>query len=121
MRTFNAQDLERLERRFLPAAAEQKRVMSLKKGQIGLHHSVMVHGSDSNRNSSPRLSLVRHMQDGSIRWRQFLDDQREPWVITNDRLARRTADGTRDYTDPDILPVLWPPSQDRHSAMTRLI
>lgn len=114
MRTFNAQDLEGLERRFLPAAGDQKRVMSLKKGQMSFHHSRMVHGSDSNRSSSPRLSLALHMQDGSNRWRRFLDDQGEPWVLTNDRLARRTADGTPDYTDPDIFPVLWPPAQDRH-------
>jgi hypothetical protein len=28
--------------------------------------------------------------------------------VVNDRMARKLADGTPDYTDPAVFPVLWP-------------
>ena len=107
MRTFNTQDLDILERRFGEGADSLKRVMALEKGQMSFHHSRLIHGSDLNRGTLPRVSLALHMQDGSNRWRHYLNEQGVQWELTNDRLARKKADGTPDYTDPSVFPVLW--------------
>ena len=109
MRTFNAQDLEDVEGRLLgQAAGARKRTVALEKGQMSFHHSRLIHGSDVNRGTFPRLSLALHMQDGSNRWRSYLNERGVEWEITNDRLARKTPDGTPDYTDPSVFPIMWP-------------
>jgi hypothetical protein len=108
MRTFKTQNLEELERRFIGnEAGSLIRTMELEKGQISFHHSRMIHGSDLNRGRRPRLSYVLHMQDGSNRWRAYVDEKGEQLELIDDRMARRDADGNPDYTDPSIFPVLW--------------
>jgi Phytanoyl-CoA dioxygenase (PhyH) len=109
MRTFNAQDFEDAEERLLGrAAGARKRTVALEKGQMSFHHSRLIHGSDVNRGTFPRLSLALHMQDGSNRWRSYLNERGVQWEITNDRLARKNPDGTPDYTDPSVFPIMWP-------------
>jgi hypothetical protein len=108
MRTFNAQNLEGLERRFVGTGADSlKRVVPLRKGEMSFHHSRLIHGSDVNRGTFPRLSLALHMQDESNRWRRYVNEQGVPWEITNDRLARKDPDGSPDYTDPAVFPIMW--------------
>jgi hypothetical protein len=115
MRTFNAQNLEELEGRFIgEAAGTLKRVIALRKGQMSFHHSRLIHGSDVNRGTSPRLSLALHMQDGSNRWRPYENEQGVPWELTNDRLARKDPDGIPDYTDPSVFPVMWSEATNSH-------
>ena len=108
MRTFNAQDFDELEKRFSGREAGTRKLpIALKKGQMSFHHSRLIHGSDVNRGTRPRLSLALHMQDGSNRWRPYLNEQGIQWEITNDRLARKGPNGTPDYTDPSVFPVMW--------------
>ena len=108
MRTFNTQNLEELERRFIgEAASTLKRVISLRKGQMSFHNSRLIHGSDVNRGTFARLSLALHMQDGSNRWRRYENEQGAAWELTNDRLARKDPNGIPDYTDPSVFPVMW--------------
>ena len=117
MRTFNSQDLDDLQQRFLGEGAESlKRVMTLAKGQMSFHHSRLIHGSDVNTGSFPRLSLALHMQDGSNRWRPYLNEQGVQWELTNDRIARKDPDGTPDYTDPSAFPIMWSESSDSLQA-----
>ena len=47
------------------------------------------------------------MQDASNRWRPFKNEKGELWKLTNDLLARKNPDGSPDYTDPDVFPVMW--------------
>jgi ectoine hydroxylase-related dioxygenase (phytanoyl-CoA dioxygenase family) len=108
MRTFNEQDLAKTESRFFGAEGRsQQQVMALRKGQMSFHHARLIHGSGPNRGTDRRLSLALHMQDGDNRWREYRNEQGELWEITNDRLARKLPDGTPDYADPDIFPVMW--------------
>jgi ectoine hydroxylase-related dioxygenase (phytanoyl-CoA dioxygenase family) len=108
MRTFNSQDLDVLERRFIGDENKPlKRVIALQKGQMSFHHCRMVHGSDVNHGDRPRTSIALHLQDGKNRYRIFLNERGEPWHITNDDLCRKDADGHPDYSDPAAFPVLW--------------
>jgi len=47
------------------------------------------------------------VQDASNRWRPFKNEKGELWKLTNDLLARKNPDGSPDYTDPDVFPVMW--------------
>jgi Phytanoyl-CoA dioxygenase (PhyH) len=107
LRSFNNQDLDSLEGRFGGATGSLKRVMAMKRGQASFHHSRMIHGSDVNRGDRPRMSIALHMQDDANHYRTFLNEQGEPWHITNDDLARKGPDGLPDYHDPAVFPVLW--------------
>ena len=108
MRTFHSKDLAELEARFMidkrPAA---KYPMALRKGEVGFHSCLTVHASEANRGSGPRIALAVHMQDQSNRFRHHLDDNGKPWHLFNDDLARKRADGTPDYADPHVFPVMW--------------
>jgi len=113
MRSFNSQDLERMEHDFVGSEdSAMKHVISLKKGEVSFHHSRTIHGSDVNRSDRPRTSLALHMQDSSNRYRVFHNDEGVPWHITDDDLARKDSNGRPDYTDPAVFPVLW--SDDGH-------
>ena len=108
MRTFNSQDLEALERRFIGDANRSlKRVIALRKGQMSFHHCRTIHGSDINRGDRPRTSIALHLQDGKNRYRTCLNERGEPWHITNDDLCRKDANGDPDYSDPAAFPVIW--------------
>jgi hypothetical protein len=108
MRTFKTQNLEELERRFIgESTGSLKRIMDISKGQMSFHHSRMIHGSDVNRGSFPRLSYALHMQDGSNRWRPYFNEQGVEWELINDRMARKDPEGNPDYTDPAVFPIMW--------------
>jgi hypothetical protein len=120
MRTFKTQNLEELERRFIgDAKGSLKRTMELRRGQMSFHHSRMIHGSDVNRGTFPRLSYALHMQDGRNRWRPYANEQGVGWELVNDRLARKDRDGNPDYTDPAIFPVLWSDADPRDPSGPR--
>ena len=108
LRTFNSQDLASLEGQFGGTDTQSlKRVMAMKRGQVSFHQSRVIHGSDVNRGDRPRMSIALHMQDDANRYQTFLNEDGEPWHITNDDLARKGPDGLPDYKDPAIFPVLW--------------
>lgn len=108
LRHFNSQDLEALEANVIGEGFDsKKRVIALQKGQMSFHHSRMVHGSDVNRGTFPRTSIALHMQDEKNRHRVYRNEAGEPWHITNDDLCRRDANGSPDYTDPLVFPVLF--------------
>lgn len=108
LRSFKSKDLDHVG---LPIdagdIAERTRVLALTKGQVSFHHCRTIHGSGVNRTESPRVSLAVHMQDGSNRWRRYLNPERIAWELVNDRIARKLSDGTPDYTDPAAFPVIW--------------
>jgi len=109
LRDFKKQDLGppalHLERAQLHALTRR---LALQKGQVSFHHCRTLHASDHNRADSPRVSLAVHLQDGANRWRPFRDSEGVAAEVVNDRMARKLADGTPDYTDPAVFPVLWP-------------
>jgi len=114
MRTFNSQDLEAMEQRFLGDEKRSlKRAMALEKGQMAFHHNRTLHGSDVNRSDRPRKSVALHMQDGSNRYQTYLNEAGVPWHLINDDLARKQANGNPDYTDPAVFPVLWSDDGER--------
>jgi len=108
MRTFHAKDLAEIEQRFgFDSANVQSHPMTLQKGDVSFHSCLTVHGSRVNVSDRPRIAMALHFQDGANRYRHHLDGNGQPWHLFNDDLARRLADGTPDYADPAIFPVLW--------------
>jgi hypothetical protein len=113
-RTFNCKDLGDLEREYRRTEGEFPKILIvLKKGQVSFHNCLTIHGSDVNRGPSPRISFAIHMQDGSNRYRVYENEQGIPWRLFNDRLCRVDGDGSPDYTDPAVFPLLW----SEHQAM----
>jgi hypothetical protein len=80
--------------------------MALGKGEVSFHHCLTIHGSGPNLTNQPRRSLAVHMQDESNRYRAFRSPDGRLSRHGNDRLVRQ-ANGSPDYTDPDICPCLW--------------
>lgn len=79
----------------------------LKRGQISFHHCRTVHGSGANHSPGPRRSLAIHLQPDSNRYRAYRHADGTFAEHRNDDLCRRAEDGTPDYTDPALFPVLW--------------
>jgi hypothetical protein len=107
MRSYRIKDLSEIERRFAEQGPVIKVPMTLRKGEVSFHNCRLVHGSEPNRSSGPRIALGLHMQDGANRYRVYLNEKGIPWHIFNDDLARKLQDGTPDYTDSNAFPVLW--------------
>jgi Phytanoyl-CoA dioxygenase (PhyH) len=118
MRTFGVTDLADLEARFMSDKnAVHKIPMTLRRGEVSFHSCLTVHGSAENRSIFPRAALVVHMQPEDNRFRVHLDERTgKPWHVFNDDLARKLDDGTPDYTDPSVFPVMWSSSADRVRA-----
>jgi Phytanoyl-CoA dioxygenase (PhyH) len=112
MRTFHNKELAELEARFMSdKPSSPKQSMTLKRGEVSFHSCLTVHGSEANRGEGPRIALALHMQDEANRFRHHLNDDGEPWHLFNDDLARKLDDGTPDYSDPAVFPVLWSSEQ----------
>jgi ectoine hydroxylase-related dioxygenase (phytanoyl-CoA dioxygenase family) len=107
MRTYRLKDLSELERQFPDKEPMAKVPMTLRKGEVSFHVSRLIHGSEPNRGHEPRVALAVHMQDTSNRYRVYLNEKGVPWHIFIDDLARKLEDGSPDYTDPNVFPVLW--------------
>jgi ectoine hydroxylase-related dioxygenase (phytanoyl-CoA dioxygenase family) len=81
--------------------------LSLKTGQVSFHHCMTLHGSGPNRGDRPRIGLTAHLQDGANHYQRVLDKQGNLCGHANDRACRKLADGSPDYADPAVCPVLW--------------
>lgn len=108
LHTFEESDLGALEDRFRTRGREPRiRLLPMRRGQVSFHHCQLVHGSYPNRTDRPRLALAIHYQDGSNR-HVMADGAHEASVIhLNDMLCRVQRDGTPDYKDPEVCPLLW--------------
>jgi hypothetical protein len=106
--TFISNDVAAIERRFERLGLTITKVpVSLRKGQVSFHHCRTLHGSDINRSRSPRICLTVHFQDGENRYRAARKPDGEPVVHNPDRLVRRASNGSPDYRDPRVCPVVW--------------
>jgi ectoine hydroxylase-related dioxygenase (phytanoyl-CoA dioxygenase family) len=81
-------------------------VLNLRRGQFSFHHCRTIHGSYPNRSKLPRIALAVHLQDGANTFQPAFRTDGSPIVLFNDRICRRTADGTPDYTDEAVFPSL---------------
>lgn len=99
---FWDQDLDGLERRFGPPEGQEvvKVPAEVAAGQVVFHHCRTIHGSGPNISGRPRRAIALHLQPG--------DNEHAPSGAThpNDELVRRRSDGTPDYSDPRVCPVL---------------
>lgn len=112
-KSFICDDVATLEHRLRAVGERFTPVpMTLRAGQVSFHHCRTFHGSGPNTSTRPRISLIVHMQDMSNRYRRRTDPDGNPYVHTLDHLVRRLPDGSPDYADPDICPVIWDESQD---------
>jgi Phytanoyl-CoA dioxygenase (PhyH) len=107
MRTFQCKDLDGLERRFPNRGSIVKIPMTLRRGQISIHHCRLVHGSGPNTSGKSRLAFALHLQDEPNQYRLRRNDHGIPWHIYLDDLASKREDGTPDYADPRVFPTLW--------------
>lgn len=106
--TFNEHDLAALEGRLERQGRSLERVpMELEPGQMSFHHCRMLHGSMPNRSQDPRIALAIHFQDDTNAYQAAYDSSGAPMLHINDAMCRTRDDGTPDYADPDICPVLY--------------
>ena len=107
LRTFRCKDLHELERKFPDHAPIAKIPMTLRRGELSVHHGRLIHGCGPNTSETPRLAFAVHVQDAGNRYRLYRNDKGIPWHIFLDDLARKGDNGFPDYTDPKVFPVLW--------------
>lgn len=81
--------------------------LTLRKGQVSFHHCWTLHGSLPNRSPLPRTALAVHLQDADNGYRPATRLDGSPVVVVNELLARRTAEGLPDFSDPAVFPSLW--------------
>jgi hypothetical protein len=74
---------------------------------ITFHHCRTIHGSGPNHSTAPRRSIAIHLQPGDNHFVQHTIPGGRVSSHGNDILVRRTAEGTPDYADPTVCPVLW--------------
>lgn len=90
-----------------PAPADHEVVtLALQPGQVSFHHCRMVHGSGPNRATGPRCAVTIHLQDADNRYVAPAGRDRRT-VHVNDLLCRTGEDGSPDYSDPFVSPVLF--------------
>ena len=107
MRTFRCKDLRGLEKQFPDKLPMTKIPMTLRRGELSVHHCRLIHGSGPNTSGTPRLALAVHLQDAHNRYRRYNNEKGIPWHIFLDDLASKLKDGSPDYSDPTIFPLLW--------------
>ena len=81
--------------------------MTLRRGEISIHHCRLIHGSGPNTSGKSRLAFALHLQDEPNQYRLRRNDHGIPWHIYLDDLASKREDGTPDYADPRVFPTLW--------------
>lgn len=107
LHTFNEPELDLIEGRVRASNhIPEIFVLPLRRGQVSFHHCRLVHGSYPNRTDRARLAFAIHYQDGENRHAPRSDSDRSA-VHLNDMLCRACPDGTPDYADPEICPVLF--------------
>lgn len=109
LREFKNIDLETMERRLTDGRSGARKVsMTLAKGQVSFHNSLLLHGSDFNRSENPRVCLALHLQDGENRYRRFYNRAGDLWKVVADRMCKTQENGDPDYSDPKVCPTFWP-------------
>jgi ectoine hydroxylase-related dioxygenase (phytanoyl-CoA dioxygenase family) len=98
--SFFDQDLSTIET-LLRAHGARPVAITLARGQFSFHHCRTIHGSGPNLSGEPRRSLAIHLQPGG---NHYLAGA----THANDTLVATCPDGTPDYADPTLCPVLWP-------------
>ncbi|MBX3234780.1 MAG: phytanoyl-CoA dioxygenase family protein [Nitrospiraceae bacterium] len=110
LRTFRCKDLGELERRFPQHAPFKTVPMTLRRGELSVHHCRLIHGSGPNTSGRARVAFAVHLQDEANRFRLYRNEKGIPWHIFLDDLAAKQSDGTPDYSDPAVFPTIWPVS-----------
>ncbi len=108
MRYFNNPDLNHFTQQFPTVQTDIVKIpMSMKKGQVSFHNCWTIHGSYPNRSDNFRLSLAVHLQDQENFYHPYTDKKGKEIHIVDEKLCRKLADGSPDFSDPEIFPVLW--------------
>lgn len=107
MRTFRCKDLGDLENKFPDRLPITQIPMTLRRGELSVHHCRLIHGSGPNTSGMSRLAFAVHLQDFANRYRFHCNEEGIPWHIFLDDLVSRCEDGTPNYADPAVFPVVW--------------
>lgn len=108
LHTFDEPDLRQIETKMRTAnRIPEILVLPLRRGQVSFHHCRLVHGSYPNYSNRARLAFAIHYQDGGNRHTPLSATGRSA-VHLNDLLCRTSPDGSPDYADPEICPILFP-------------
>jgi ectoine hydroxylase-related dioxygenase (phytanoyl-CoA dioxygenase family) len=109
LRTSEEQNLAVIETQFHRGSAPIVEIpIRLRKGQLSFHDCRVVHGSRENAQPHPRVTVTVHMQTADNRYQNAIAENGRELHHMNDFVCRQTIDGTPDYTDPAVFPVLWP-------------
>lgn len=85
----------------------KKKMMVLKKGQVSYHNCHTLHYSEINTSNENRLAFAIHMQDQANSYQKAYTKNGELIRIGYDLLCRKDENGTPNYRDPSIFPILW--------------
>ncbi len=95
----------------LPEAASRRDVgataLLMQRGQVSFHNCRTLHGSHANLGPHARPALAVHLQPADNRHRLVILPDGRKLAHTNDVLCRSCDDGTPDYSDPAVFPLLW--------------
>ncbi|TDU83999.1 phytanoyl-CoA dioxygenase PhyH [Kribbella voronezhensis] len=79
--------------------------LELEPGQVSFHHCRTIHGSAPNRSQAARCAITVHFQDAANDY--VLPPPGRHSVHVNDLLSRKRLDGTPDYADTFVSPILF--------------
>ena len=88
-----------------PGVVPEVVTLELEPGQVSFHHCLTIHGSRPNRSKVARCAITVHFQDGLNEYVAPPGGRHS--VHVNDLLSRRRGDGTPDYADAFVSPVLF--------------
>lgn len=107
-RSFFCKDHEALQREVEDASVLYRPVaLELKRGQVSFHHCLTFHSSGLNTTDAPRLALAVHLQDRENTYQLAVDGLGEQLRYIHDDIVRRAPNGSPDYADPEICPMIW--------------
>jgi len=105
---FNNQNLSGLDDFLLKEKPNSSSIpMTLKKGQISVHHGYTIHASRPNTTTRDRIALAVHLQDEDNHYVPAFHPDGNRIEIGYDLVCRKDARGNPDYSDPAVFPTLF--------------
>jgi len=105
---FNKTDLKELHAKASELGYPvEKKLMTIKAGQVSFHHCDTIHCSTPNVSNKNRLALAVHFQGKANHYQPAFKQNGEKIKISYDELCKKDSHGNPDYHDPDIFPLLW--------------
>lgn len=105
---FNDQNLDDLDDFLKHEKPNNARIpMTLKKGQISVHHGYTIHASRPNTSNRDRIAFAVHLQDEANHYVPAFYPDGNKVEIGYDLVCGKDSNGNPDYSDPEVFPELF--------------